>query len=185
MCVIKDVQDVAGSVQLRAGQTAGVEAAVHAMGKIFENNDTDAVLLVDASNAINSLNRAVALHNISILCPSLGTIAVNTYRAAGNVFIDGETLYSYEGTTQGDPLAMAIYAIGILPLIHKLPESVNQVWFADDATASSRLQDLLLWRNNLIAMGPSYGYFPNSVSHGLLLSLTLKSKQEIYSAVPM
>ena len=79
------------------------------MRKIFENDDTDAVLLVDASNAFNSLNRAVALHNTRILCPSLGTIAVNTYRAAGNLFIDGETLYSYEGTTQGDPLAMAIY----------------------------------------------------------------------------
>ena len=105
-------------------QTAGVEAAVHATdAQNFENGDTDAVLLVDASNAFTSLNRAVALHNISILCPSLGTIAVNTYRAAGNLFIDGEILYSYEVTTQGDPLAMAIYAIGIFPPIHKLPVS--------------------------------------------------------------
>ena len=136
-----------------------------AMHKIFENGDTDAVLLVDASNA---LNRAVALHNFSILCPSLGTIAMNTFGAAGNLFIDGETLYSYEGTTLGDPLAMAIYAIGILPLIHKLPGSVNQVWFADDVTASGRLQDLLLWWNNVMAMGPSYGYFPKSVTSWLI-----------------
>ena len=43
---------------------------------------------------------------------------------------------STEGTTQGDPLAMAMYALAITPLIHQLRSScpcVQQVWFADDA----------------------------------------------------
>ena len=56
-----DLQEAAGSLQLCAGQIAGIEAAVHAA---FSNDDVDAVLLVDASNAFNSLNRDVALHNI-------------------------------------------------------------------------------------------------------------------------
>jgi len=46
---------------------------------------------------------------------SLATILTNTYRKHPELFIDGETLFSCEGTTQGDPLAMAMYAIGILP----------------------------------------------------------------------
>lgn len=42
---------------------------------------TDAVLLVDADNAFNRLNRAVALHNIQYTCPPLATILTNIYRA--------------------------------------------------------------------------------------------------------
>ena len=32
-------------------------------------DDTDAVLLIDVSNAFNVLNRAAAPHNIRVLCP--------------------------------------------------------------------------------------------------------------------
>ena len=59
-----DIQDTAGSVQLCAGQIAGVEAAVHAVQESFQQDATEAVLLVDASNAFNSLNRDAALHKI-------------------------------------------------------------------------------------------------------------------------
>ena len=84
------VQDAAGSVQLCAGQEAGCEAAVHAMREIFSCDDTEAVLLVDARNAFNSLNREVALRNIQVVCPALSTFAVNTYRAAADLLIGGE-----------------------------------------------------------------------------------------------
>ena len=47
-----------------------------------------------------------------------------------------------EGTTQGDPLAMAMYAIGTLPLIRRLSNSVTQVWYADDAAAAGSLKNL-------------------------------------------
>lgn len=49
---------------------SGAEAAIHAMHDILDASDTDAVLLFDASNAFNSLNRASALHNIAVLCPT-------------------------------------------------------------------------------------------------------------------
>jgi len=52
-------------------------------------------------------------------------------------------LLSTEGTTQGNPLAMAMYAISVLPLINALHEcDVNQTWFADDATAGGSPNDL-------------------------------------------
>ena len=52
----KDITDAAGPLQLSAGQEAGDEASIHAIQDIFANEDTEAVLLIDAENAFNSIN---------------------------------------------------------------------------------------------------------------------------------
>ena len=66
--------------------------------------------------------------------------------------------YSCEGTTQGDPLAMAMYSIGILPLVDQLQsEGAKQVWFADDATAVGRVHQLRNWWTKVCNLGPSFG----------------------------
>ena len=78
------------------------------------------------------------------------------------LLIDGETLFSREGTTQGDPLAMAMYAIATVPLIERLQQHVTQVWFADDATAGGKLLDLRNWWDQLVECGQDYGYSANA-----------------------
>ena len=117
-----DVQDSSGCLQICGGQISGIEAAVHAVRTAFESDDNEAVLLVDARKAFNSLNRQVALHNIQWLCPPLATILINSYRAPTELFVDGtgDMLFSQEGTTQGDPLAMPMYALATIPPIRKL-----------------------------------------------------------------
>jgi len=125
----------AGALQTCAGQNAGAEAVVHAMKNLFEKEDTEAVFLVDAKNAFNKINRQAALHNINILCPSFSTILHNTYGMPIRLFVTGEgELSSTEGTTQGDPLAMAMYTLAVTPLIrdlcHRQPD-ISQVWYAD------------------------------------------------------
>ena len=156
-----DIQDAAGSIQLCAGQIAGVESAVHAVRDCFDEDGTEAALLVDATNAFNTLNRNVALHNIRHICPAISTILINIYRDPTDLFIDGEALLSQEGTTQGDPLAMSMYAMASVPLIKSLPESVKQVWYADDASALGLVDKLRAWWVELTRLGPRYGYFPN------------------------
>ena len=64
------------------------------------------------------------------------------------LFIDGDTLLSQEGTTHGEPLAIAyVYnAIAITPFIHHLrDEETKQVWIADDATAKHGGAALSIW----------------------------------------
>lgn len=40
--------------------------------------------------------------------------------------------------TQGDPLAMAMYAVAIAPLMKKLANNSTQACYADDASAGAR-----------------------------------------------
>ena len=164
--VSKDVEAAAGPLQLCAGQDGGCEAAVHAMRKIFLDPDTEAALLVDATNAFNSINRQAALHNISVICPPLGQVLINTYRSPIRLYVTGSgEIESTEGTTQGDPLAMAMYALAISPLINKLKQlcpDVKQVWYADDATGAATCTKLRCWWDELSTHGPLFGYYPNA-----------------------
>ena len=155
-----DILEAAGVRQLCAGQTSGVESAVHSIHELFK--ESEAVLLVDARNAFNSLNRLVALHNIKTICPDFATILINCYRAPSSLFIEDHSLLSQEGTTQGDPLSMPFYALSTLPSIDKLPDSVKQLWYADDAAAVGSIDCLKQWWDSLNFWGPKFGYFPNS-----------------------
>ena len=148
-------------MQLCADQEAACESGILSMKSLFEDSETEAIILVDASNAFNSLNREVALRNIQILCPAIGPVLINTYRKPSKFFIDGEYLLPQEGTTQGDPLAMAMYAIATIPLICKLKSEATQIWYADDAAAGGKAQNLKKWWQSLITHGPALGYYPN------------------------
>ena len=59
-----------------------------------------------------------------VLCPALAPVTINMYQCQKQLFVGGEILYSKEGTTQRDPLAMAIYAIAITPLIWKCDRTI-------------------------------------------------------------
>jgi hypothetical protein len=63
-----------------------------------------------------------------------------------NSYGSGEFLLIHQGVTQGDPLAMLGYALGMLPLTHQLkaefPE-VEQPWYADDAAAAAGFTRIL------------------------------------------
>ena len=171
--VREDMTRAAGALQVCAGQEGGVEAAIHAMDELFCREDVEGVLLADASNAFNVLNRSCALHNIQFICPSLCNVLKNTYQAPIRMFIPGGgEILSSEGTTQGDPLGMAMYALAIKPLINELHNScdkANQVWFADDASAAAKCQHLRKWWDLLSTRGPKYGYCPNGKKSFLIV----------------
>ena len=170
---IEGIKEAAGPLQTCAGHGAGAEAAIHAMRQIFENEGTDAVLLIDASNAFNRLNRAVALHNIQITCPMIANYLINTYRHPSRLFIaGGKEILSQEGTTQGDPLAMPWYSVSTTTMISHLQtnhHSVKQVWLADDAAAAGKIKDLHEWYLCLEQIGLQHGYYVNGSKSWLIV----------------
>ena len=177
-----EIQAVAGSSQLCARQRSGCEAAVHAMTELFNNEQVEGLLLVDAHNAFNSLNRAVMLQNIQVTCPSLAVPVINMYRSDAELFVGEETIFSREGTTQGDPLSMAVYALSTLPLISKRSQpNLTQTWFADDAGGEASLQVLHQWWTALSEVGPRYGYYVNPPKTWVLVKEQFKdSAQELF-----
>ena len=106
-----DIEMLCGADQLCGGVRSGIEGAIHAMNKMYSQHCTSddwGVLLVDASNAFNSLNRAALLWNARILWPWCSRFLFNTYSGWAALVVHGseEFLYSREGVTQGDPLSM-------------------------------------------------------------------------------
>ena len=81
-----------------------------------------------------------------------------------------ETLYSQEGTTQGDALAMLFYGCAIMPLFQKLKNTTEYVqeWYADDASSLGKLTSLKKWLE-ILQKGPAFGYFPEPTKSYLIV----------------
>lgn len=112
-CVKNDLIELSGNLQLFSGQKTGCEIDVHAVADLFDNNECDQLLHIDATNAFNSINRPVMLHNVNIFCPEFSIYVYNCYVKLANLFITGgKELLSEKGTTQ-----KGMYAVGSLPLL--------------------------------------------------------------------
>ena len=181
-----DIQLAGGTLQTCTGVKAGVEAAIHAMSRTWDGEECEAVILVDAENAFNSLNREAALHNIGRICPSLHRFVQNSYQESAKLHLgDGTHLLSQEGVTQGDNLAMGMYAVATRRLIDELKSEVPdvmQVWFADDSSCGGRLERILKWWEVLKVIGPLFGYFPKpSKTHLIVKDPSLVARaQELF-----
>ena len=77
-CIKRDLALLGNNTQMCLGQKCGIEHAIHALRKAYESPEVEGILLIDAQNAFNSLNRELALKNIDKLCPSLSQAIGNS-----------------------------------------------------------------------------------------------------------
>ena len=103
----------------------GIEHAIHSLREAFEQPETQAILLIDAKNAFNSLNRDLVLKNIEVLCPSLYLALSNSYKTPSNLCFSQSSAIP-RGNYSRDSLAMAIYGLAILPLIEKVTDLLEE-----------------------------------------------------------
>ena len=86
LCVAApEIEKACRCIQKCAGKLAGIKTAVHAVHQIYNDEETDGVLLVDARNAFNRLNREAAPHNVQRLCPALSNVIMNSYETAAHI----------------------------------------------------------------------------------------------------
>ena len=89
----------------------------------------------------NEENRTALLWAVHHKWPSGAQFTFNCYCHWATLVVrntedgSGHFLHIKEGVTQGDPLAMIAYGIGVLPLIRDLRRDhphVTQPWYTDD-----------------------------------------------------
>ena len=113
------------------------------------------------------------LENVSRICPIAYIYAYNCYSVHARLFVlGGAELKSKEGTTQGDPTSMALYAIGSLPVLWLLDQEETgtcQVDYADDLSGRGKVEGLRKWFNVITDKGPLFGYHAEPTKSWLIV----------------
>ena len=81
-------------------------------------------------------------------------------------------MFSQEGTTQGDRLAMPWYWVNTSIMIQSLRTStpgVTQVWLAEDSAGGGQIVQLHDWYNHLSQEGKKHGYLVNGSTSWLIV----------------
>ena len=153
------------------------------MNMMHEDENTDAVLPVDGSNAFNYLNRQSFLHNNSYLSPSKAIFVKNCYSTQSRLFIIREIeITSREGTTQGDPNGrfMAKSLNGDLwyrsYIFNNMLIAILSNEYSANVYAARNLQDLRRWWSVLTEIGPKFGYYPEPTKSWLLVKPCVSEK---------
>ena len=139
-CLLKvagtEAKAACDTTQLVGGLEAGIEGAIHAMHILWDEHNKEegwGFLLIDARNAFNEENRTAMLWAVQHEWPSGAKFTFNYYRHWATLVVrdtcdgSGHFLHSKDGVTQGDPLDMISYDIGVLPLIRELHNSHPRV----------------------------------------------------------
>ena len=139
----------------------------------FDLDSTHGFIQIDASNAFNSINRQILLHNVKILCPEIATYISNCYIKPARLFITGGgELSSKEGTTQGDPIAMGMYALGLMSLLTSVITSETNKLYKSHSLTTLRevgtIDELQKWWENVLYYGPYLGYHVNELKSWLI-----------------
>ena len=95
---------------------------MYAIEYAIQKSETDAILQTDAENAFVSFKRDLALKNIEMLFRQINL------RWNLNFQVSNTVLTSTEGTTEDDPLAMALYGRAIIPLIELLKKKTKRCY---------------------------------------------------------
>ena len=112
-----------GTTQLTGGVEAGIEGAIHVIRVLWEEHQNEecwVFLLIDVLNMFNEENRTAMLWSLRHQWPSGAQFTFNCYRHWSTLVVpdtgngSGHLLHSKEGVTQGDPIAMIGYGIGVL-----------------------------------------------------------------------
>ena len=118
-------------IRMRSNSSCSKEDATHGF------------IQIDSSNAFNSINRTLLSHNVKIRCPEIATYINNYCMKSSRLFTTGgKEISSNEGITQGDPIAMGMYATAHFIISDNTRNLIHVAFAADDLTGVGKIQEL-------------------------------------------
>jgi len=171
------------------GLESDTKAEIHAARKSYEGENSECLLLVDADNAFNKLNRKVSLENTKRLCPPMYTYLRQQLQHTRHALSGKWEAHTVTGgcDARDNAARPCMYALSTRPLVQALSNEtangeVKQVWYADDSSAVGSLAGVKKWREYLQVKGPDFGYCLKPVKTILLIkqSSLMQSTQKLF-----
>jgi hypothetical protein len=134
-------------LQLGVGVRGATEAIIHRVKEWLHSGvpADHALLLLDFSNAFNTLDRTAMLRAISERCPHFLPYARFCYGAPTPLLGPGCSLNSQCGTQQGDACGPLFFAVTVHPLAvqaAQAPDTTLAAWFLDDGSQAGSVAGL-------------------------------------------
>ena len=112
----------------------------------MEKNPEKWLLLVDWSNAYNSMNRKAGLEEVARIFPEILEWIKTCYSSSSNLLFGNCSIFSDTGWHQGDPLDSLLFALGLHPILlmirEEVPTLLLNAWFQDDGTEVGSQEEL-------------------------------------------
>ena len=172
-CIAKAVQSEAFRVlapsQVGVSVPGGCEAIVHAVADVLNDSsilpENRFTLLVDFSNAFNSIDRGSMFQEVRARIPSMAAWFENCYGSEPVLRIGHHSILSCGGVQQGDPLGPLGCALALHPIVEKIKREVPglliNAWYLDDGTLCGCAGDLTSALDIIETEGPARGLHLN------------------------
>ncbi|KAL0213539.1 hypothetical protein RCL1_007165 [Eukaryota sp. TZLM3-RCL] len=128
------------------GVVDGAACAVHAVETLLSNDSTRSALLLDFSNAFNSVKRS-SISNSIINSPLVSLLSYfqAQYSTKSKLLFHSYSVMSSSGVKQGDPLGPLLFCLAIYEVILNFKEifpDIEVLGYMDDLTLLGRPEDL-------------------------------------------
>jgi hypothetical protein len=180
-------------LQVGVGVPAGAEAIVHSINSIQEDPSISPsqkwVLLLDFSNAFNSISRVNMFEEIRSQIPSLSSWFESCYGSPSYLHFGPYTINSVCGVQQGDPLGPLGFALTLHPIVERIkrevPHLLTNSWYLDDGTLCGSAEDLSSALSIIEEEGPSKGLHLNHLKSLLFIPKEDNSSNPLPSDIPV
>ena len=111
------------------GIPGGCKAIIHFVSDVLEDNSIPPDhkhILVDFSNAFNSVSRQVLFEEVRSQIPSLSAWMECSYGSQPILLLNNQSILSCCGVQQGDPLGPLGFSLALHPIVRKIKEEVKQ-----------------------------------------------------------
>ena len=148
-------------LQLGVNVKGGCEAVIHSVSQLLSYGHQQWVLLLDFTNAFNTINRFSMFEEFRAHIPGLSAWMESCYSCHPFLYLGSHTILSCCGVQQGDPLGLLGFAL----ILHSIVERIRaaalnltlNAWYLDDGILVGSYREIAAALNIIKSDGPPVG----------------------------